>query len=129
MLVALLARELGSFAVPSNTSAPRARCSPPCRRTTRRPPSSSRLGSGIVVDPDDLDGFLGAAQALLGDPARRAELGRRARAYAERRFAIGGIADCFEDVLWPGAQELRIPRFQHIMDRCSRAIRLRTPDR
>jgi hypothetical protein len=36
---------------------------------------------------------------LLGDRARRAELGGRARAYAEAAFDVGEIAGRFEAVL------------------------------
>ena len=58
-----------------------------------------REGSGLVVDPRDMPAFLDAAQRLLDDSAGREQMGRRARAYAERAFAVGAIAERFEAVM------------------------------
>ncbi|MET3925018.1 glycosyltransferase family 4 protein [Devosia sp. 2618] len=58
-----------------------------------------RAEAGRVVAPDDVDGLLRDARALLGDDAARAEMASNARAYAERTFHIANIAGRFEDVL------------------------------
>jgi glycosyltransferase involved in cell wall biosynthesis len=58
-----------------------------------------RSGGGLVVPPSDPSALVAAAEELLGDPERRNELGRRARAYAEKAFDIDAIAARFEDVL------------------------------
>jgi glycosyltransferase involved in cell wall biosynthesis len=55
--------------------------------------------TGLVVDPGDLDAFVEAAKRLKASPTERAEMGARARAYAERTFDIDGIARQFEAVL------------------------------
>jgi len=56
-------------------------------------------GGGMVVEPADAEGFAKAAAQLLDDGERRAELGTRARAYAERTFDLRLIGDRFESVL------------------------------
>lgn len=55
--------------------------------------------AGTVVDPSDADQLPQAALALLSNHALREELGRNARAAAERRFDAGRIGDRFEQVL------------------------------
>lgn len=55
--------------------------------------------AGIVVEPGDRVAFIAAARALVADAARRSELGRNARTYAERTFDVGSIAERFEAVL------------------------------
>jgi len=56
-------------------------------------------GGGVVVEPADAEGFAAAAAQLLDDAGRRAEMGTRARAYAEQTFDIRLIGDRFESVL------------------------------
>jgi glycosyltransferase involved in cell wall biosynthesis len=51
-------------------------------------PFVSRHGeSGLTVPPSDAPALANAIEALLADPARRAEMGRAARARAERDFS------------------------------------------
>ena len=45
-----------------------------------------RAGCGITVAPGDVAGWRDALERLSGDPALRAELGRRARAHAEAGY-------------------------------------------
>jgi len=59
----------------------------------------SESGAGVVVDPDDHEGWRVAAQELASDPDRRARMAASARAYAESAFDIGRITDAFEAVL------------------------------
>jgi glycosyltransferase involved in cell wall biosynthesis len=56
-------------------------------------------GAGIAVEPTDVDAWLASALELASDPARRAELGRNGRSYAERAFSIEEIGDQFEEIL------------------------------
>ena len=56
-------------------------------------------GAGILVAPEDADGFVDGARRLLGDAGLQERLGAAARAYAERTFDIGTIADRFEEVI------------------------------
>lgn len=44
--------------------------------------------SGISCPPEDLDGLAGAVVSLARDPARRAAMGRRGRAFVGERFAL-----------------------------------------
>jgi colanic acid biosynthesis glycosyl transferase WcaI len=60
-----------------------------------------RSGGGIVVPASDGAALVDAAEELLGSEARRNELGRRARAYAEATFDVEAIAERFEAVLRP----------------------------
>ena len=54
-----------------------------------------RAQAGVVVDPDDDDGFVAAALALRRDADRRSSLGASGRAYAERTFGRDSAADRF----------------------------------
>ena len=56
-------------------------------------------GLGRVAPPGDTAAFLRAAHELSDNPALRSTLGAAARAYAERHFQIGPIADRFEMLL------------------------------
>jgi glycosyltransferase involved in cell wall biosynthesis len=69
-----------------------------------------RSGGGIVVPPRDAQALVAAAEELSADPERRAELGRAARAYAERTFDLAAIADRFEQVLGRAKRYARGPR-------------------
>jgi glycosyltransferase involved in cell wall biosynthesis len=60
--------------------------------------------AGIVVQPDDTEGFLKAADELMNSPDRAAALAAHGRQYAMATFQIGMIGTKFEDVF---AQALR----------------------
>ena len=64
-------------------------------------------GSGVVVDPDDHEGWLAAARELAGDSDRRARMAASARAYAESAFDIDRITDEFETVLAAAVERRR----------------------
>jgi glycosyltransferase involved in cell wall biosynthesis len=56
-------------------------------------PFVSRHGeSGLTVPPSDVGALASAIEALLSDPARRAEMGRAARARAEKDFSKATLA-------------------------------------
>ena len=102
VLLAVLEPEAGMFSVPSKVLAyfcaarPMVLAVPPENLAARL---VQKQEAGLVVSPSDAEGFVEAATSLLDNPARRAQLGRSARAYAEAAFAIEPIADAFEDVL------------------------------
>jgi len=58
----------------------------------------ARQGSGVCVEPGDVDGFLAQASRLKEDAAWREKCGHAAREYAETHFDIRAIADRFEGV-------------------------------
>jgi colanic acid biosynthesis glycosyl transferase WcaI len=102
VLVATIDREAGRFAVPSKVQSylcagrPILLAAPQENLAAR---TVVRANAGIVVGPDDTEGFLAAAARLRADPQLRAKLGVNGRAYAERAFNLERIADMFEEVL------------------------------
>ena len=102
VLLAVLEPEAGVFSVPSKVLAyfcaarPMVLAVPPENLAARL---VQEQGAGLVVSPSDAGGFVEAATSLLDAPARRAQLGRSGRAYAETAFDIQSITDAFEDVL------------------------------
>ena len=55
-------------------------------------------GAGIVEEPGDYDALIAAARRLEADPAERAQMGAKARAYAEKTFDIDIIAGKFATI-------------------------------
>src|SRR5436190_2537317 len=49
-------------------------------------------GGGVLYEPNTADGLAGALGDLLGDEARRAELGRKGRESVERSFSLATMA-------------------------------------
>ena len=102
VLVALLEPDAGSFSVPSKvlTYLCAAR---PLLISVAQDNLAARLversGGGLVVPPNDPESLVGAARTLHGDAGLRAELGGRARSYAEGTFELERIADRFEQLL------------------------------
>jgi glycosyltransferase involved in cell wall biosynthesis len=102
ILVAVLEPDADVFSVPSKVltylcaARPLLLAVPPRNLAAR---IVERNAAGIVVSPSDNDGFLKAAARLESDPGLRSEMAENARAYAERQFEIGRIADRFEAVL------------------------------
>jgi glycosyltransferase involved in cell wall biosynthesis len=58
----------------------------------------ARENAGLVMHPDDLDGFIAAARKLAADAALRRTLGENGRRYAERAYDILRTTDRFEHV-------------------------------
>ncbi len=100
--IALLEPEAGIFSVPSKVlsylSAGR-----PILAAMPQENLAARLirreGAGMVVDPADIEGFVAAALGMLGNRTTLTAMGPNGRAYAERAFAIGPIADRFEAIM------------------------------
>lgn len=102
VLVAVLEPEAGAFSVPSKVLTYLCAGRPllgalPADNLAAR--VVERSGGGIVVPPRDAGALVAAAEKLLADPGQREQLGRAARAYAERTFDLDAITNRFEGVL------------------------------
>ena len=102
VLIALLDREAGSFAVPSKVLSylcverPILLAAPNENLAAR---TVEHACAGLVIDPKDVHGFIAAARRLLKDPALRENLASNGRRYAEATFDIRAIAERFEHIL------------------------------
>ena len=101
VLDAVLEPEAGAFSVPSKILTYLCAARPllvsiPAGNLAAR--VVERSGGGVVTRPGDSSAFFAAAEALL-DADVRAELGARARAYAETAFDRDSVAGRFEEVL------------------------------
>ncbi|MDX1419152.1 MAG: glycosyltransferase family 4 protein [Rubricoccaceae bacterium] len=107
VLVAVLEPDAGAFSVPSKVLSylcagrPLLLAVPPENLAAR---IVTREGAGLVVGPDDADGFVASARRLLDAPETRERMGASARRYAEAAFDIGAITDRFEAVLTRAAE-------------------------
>jgi len=102
VLIALLEHDAGAFSVPSKVLTYLSAGRPilgaiPAENLAAR--TVVDAGAGRVVDPADVEGFVGAARSLLDDPDARTSAADAARAYAVGSFAIGPITDRFEGIL------------------------------
>ncbi|MGP9814533.1 glycosyltransferase family 4 protein [Rhodopseudomonas sp. NSM] len=102
VLIAILESDAGTFSVPSKvlsylcSGRPIVLSAPPANLASR---TIQRANAGHAVPVGDVNGFVGAINGLLNDPDRRATLGANGRAYAERTFDIGRIADRFDAII------------------------------
>jgi glycosyltransferase involved in cell wall biosynthesis len=102
VLTAVLEPDAGAFSVPSKVLAYMCAGRPlltamPLENLASR--IVLREGAGLVVAPDDIDGFVQAGRGLIEDSTLRQVMGANARAYAESTFDIESITDRFEQVL------------------------------
>ena len=102
VLLAILDAEAGVFAVPSKVLSSFCAARPVLLAVPRENLASkivAECGAGLVVEPNDVEGFVAAAQRLIDSPQLRAEFGQAARRYAESHFDINKIGDQFEGIL------------------------------
>jgi glycosyltransferase involved in cell wall biosynthesis len=102
VLLATLEGDAGAFAVPSKVLTYLCAGRPVLLTAPHQNLSSEvirRSGGGLVVEPDDADGWIESGRKLAEDVQLRASLGARALRYAEATFDIEKIADKFEAVL------------------------------
>ncbi|MBN2468481.1 MAG: glycosyltransferase family 4 protein [Deltaproteobacteria bacterium] len=102
VLVAILEPDAGVFSVPSKILSYMCAGKPilinmPLENMAARVIIDNDMGR--VSSPGDLDGFIHTAGDLLSDPELCETLGGNARAYAEKNFSIGTIADQFEEMI------------------------------
>jgi colanic acid biosynthesis glycosyl transferase WcaI len=101
ILVSVVESDAGMFSVPSKVQSylcagrPILLAAPPENLAAR---IVARENAGMVMNPDDVDGFIAAAQKLAGDAALRRTLGENGRDYAERAYDILKTTDRFERV-------------------------------
>jgi len=102
VLLATLDIDAGKFAVPSKVLTYMCAGRPILFAGPRENLSAAiiqRSGGGLVVDPNDCGAWVSAARRLVSEPLLRAQLGSKARSYAERTFDIAKISEAFEAVL------------------------------
>ena len=102
VLVALLEPDAGAFSVPSKVLTYLCAGRPLLVSVSRDNLAArvvERSGGGLVVPPGDPEALRTAAGTLHAEASLRAELGSRARSYAEATFDLEQITDRFEEVL------------------------------
>lgn len=102
VLIALLEPDAGAFSVPSKVLTYLCAARPLLVSVARDNLAArvvERSGGALVVPPKDPEAVIAAAGTLHADEGLCAELGRRARSYAEATFDLERIADRFEQVL------------------------------
>ena len=99
VLLAVIEREAGTFSVPSKIlsylcagrpivlAAPKENLAAQILRET---------GAGLVVEPEDVDGFRNAALQYANYPDRANAAGKAGRRYAEENFDLSKVASRFE---------------------------------
>lgn len=102
VLVAILEKDAGVFAVPSKVltylcaQRPLLLAVPSANLAAR---IVTRIGAGLVSEPDNIDAFVTAARRLVDDKALGGSLANSGRAYAEQTFDLERIADRFEGII------------------------------
>ena len=101
VLISIIESEAGAFSVPSKVLTYLCAGRPlllsvPADNLAARIVSKNQ--TGLVVGPDDAEGFFEAAGELIGNPEYAACLASRARQYASATFDIDQIATRFENV-------------------------------
>ncbi len=102
IMLAMVGAEAASFSVPSKILSYLAAGKPIVASIDAGNDAARTIeqaGAGMVSPPGDNDAFIRHVLALAADPALRAAMGAAGRAFAERHFAIGGIADRFEALI------------------------------
>lgn len=102
VLLGILEPDAGVFSVPSKVLTYHCAARPlllavPEENLAARIVTENR--SGLVVSPDDEPSFRKQAKKLFTDRNKSADMGKRARLYAEENFDIDRIADRFEKIL------------------------------
>ncbi|MFH1131036.1 MAG: glycosyltransferase family 4 protein [Pseudomonadota bacterium] len=66
---------------------------------------------GYCVDPSNPVSLANALQELAADPEKQRQMGKNARALAEREFARGILADRLEQILLTALEQIRLSHF------------------
>lgn len=101
VFAAVLERDAGVFSVPSKVLSYLCAGRPillaaPAENLAAR--NVAQAGCGEIVEPEDMTGWLAAADRLASDPALRARQGAAGRAFAEANFSVTTVGDRFERV-------------------------------
>ena len=112
VLVSVVEAEAGQFSVPSKVQSylcaerPILLAAPAANLAAM---VVKRESAGVVVEPNDLDGFLASTRRLVERRPEDAELGRNGRAFAMREYDIARVADRFEEVIRAATERGRHP--------------------
>lgn len=112
VLLALIEREAGQFSVPSKILSYLCAGRPIVLAAPKDNLAAQILqdtGAGVVVAPEDTEGFCAAALHFAQDPVAAERAGAAGRAYAEANFDLDRVADRFEalfDVVVTGQARL-----------------------
>ena len=101
VLVANLEPDAGIFSVPSKVLAYHCAGRPMLLAVPEENLAAKIVrdnGAGLIGNPSDTNLFCRNAESLYHDHQTRAEMGRKAQAYAMNNFDIGNIADRFEGI-------------------------------
>jgi glycosyltransferase involved in cell wall biosynthesis len=104
VLVAILEPDAGVFCVPSKVLTYMCAQRPLLLAVPKENLAAKivvQSGAGIVVEPNNVEGFCAGAVDLAGSPEQRMVCGASARRYAEENFDISRICDRFERILSP----------------------------
>lgn len=102
VLVAVIEADAGEFSVPSKVLSylcagrPIVLAAPADNLAAR---IIQEAGAGLVVAPDDKQGFVKAVQSVLADENAAREMGKAARAYAEENFALDNVVRQFDTLM------------------------------
>ena len=110
VLVAILEPDAGVFSVPSKVLSYLCARRPVLLAVPRENLAAkivAETGSGLVVEPTDVAGFIAAAQQLIQSAPLREQSAKAARQYAEEHFDIHKIGDRFEAILSAKTGEIR----------------------
>lgn len=102
VLIAIIEKEASAFSVPSKVLTYLCAQRPlllSVPRVNLAAQIVQRNQAGLVVEPDDVDGFLGAAERLISDDELAARSATRGRNYAISAFDIKDIGARFESLL------------------------------
>jgi len=102
VLIAILEPDAGVFAVPSKVLTSLCARKPLLMAVPPQNLAASTVsanGAGIVVSPDDIDGFIQGAERLYESIVLRESMAVNGRSYAETHFDIAHITDEFERII------------------------------
>lgn len=108
LFVAMIEEDAGAFSVPSKVLSYMCAGRPIVAAIPRKNLAHrliEREGVGLVCDSRQADVLPLLARRLIASPGERIAMGKQARAYAERAFDLGTIADRFESVLEAAAKD------------------------
>ena len=101
VLIAVIEREAGNFSVPSKVLSYLCAGRPIVLAAPADNLASSIIresGAGLVVEPEDSQGFAEAIGRVLHNPELAKSMGEAGRQYAEENFDIDNVASRFEEV-------------------------------
>lgn len=101
VLIAVIEREAGSFSVPSKVLSYLCAGRPIVLAAPADNLASSIIresGAGLVVEPEDSQGFTEAIGRIIDDPELARSMGKAGRRYAEQNFDIDIVTSRFEEV-------------------------------